>query len=461
MNRISRSSPVHTRRQYLRWVGSGGLVGLAGCSGSDAGQTPATEEMPTASKSPTATPIPTKSPSPTAKPAEESCAATEPSIPTSAEEWWPAFRHSLYNDGYNPTTSGPTAEVGIAWQFETGGPVRSSPAVFDESVFVGSNDGRVYALNMVTGESEWTFETGGPVKSSPAVYDGTVYIGSNDRSVYALDPSTGQKQWQFDTDGKVRSSANYVNPDWVDHSVVVIGSNDGSMYLLKGESGQMDYEVGTKGAIVAKPMIVPHNNPNPWGYLAGVGNLVGESVGKYVTRRTVVQGDGSAEEHSGPVFFEFNTPLHTSQAAPADFFTSHEEFFGGDDGVMRKFDDGPNYWNFETDGKLRSSPSVTEDPERVYFGSWDGGVYAVNDSEGKQHWRFETCGKVNSSPAIADGTVYIGSADHHVYGVDAESGEKMWDYRTGGAVHSSPAVVVGTVFVGSDDGYVYALTTCQ
>lgn len=52
---------------------------------------------------------------------------------------------------------------------------------------------------------------------------------------------------------------------------------------------------------------------------------------------------------------------------------------------MCKWDDGPNYWNFETDGKIRSSHAVTEDPVRAYFGSWDGGVYAVNHPVGDRH----------------------------------------------------------------------------
>src|SRR5690348_15313085 len=37
----------------------------------------------------------------------------------------------------------------------------------------------------------WTFQTGGAVNSSPAVVDGVVYVGSSDGSVYALDAITG------------------------------------------------------------------------------------------------------------------------------------------------------------------------------------------------------------------------------------------------------------------------------
>jgi eukaryotic-like serine/threonine-protein kinase len=44
----------------------------------------------------------------------------------------------------------------------------------------------VYALDAATGALRWSYTTGGSVQSSPAVADGTVYIGSEDANVYAL-----------------------------------------------------------------------------------------------------------------------------------------------------------------------------------------------------------------------------------------------------------------------------------
>ncbi|MDZ7689001.1 MAG: PQQ-binding-like beta-propeller repeat protein [Halobacteriales archaeon] len=58
------------------------------------------------------------------------------------------------------------------------------------------NDGRLL----------WRFETGNSVNSSPTVADGTVYVGSNDNSMYALDAETGDELWRFETEGSVFSS---------------------------------------------------------------------------------------------------------------------------------------------------------------------------------------------------------------------------------------------------------------
>ncbi len=73
---------------------------------------------------------------------------------------------------------------------------------------MGSYDGKVYALNGVTGAKKWEFQTTeGGVYSSPAIgSDGTVYVGSEDGNVYALNGATGAKKWEFLTGGWVYSS---------------------------------------------------------------------------------------------------------------------------------------------------------------------------------------------------------------------------------------------------------------
>ena len=46
----------------------------------------------------------------------------------------------------------------------------------------------------------WEFETGGGVYSSPAIgSDGTVYVGSKDNKLYALNGNSGVKLWEFES----------------------------------------------------------------------------------------------------------------------------------------------------------------------------------------------------------------------------------------------------------------------
>ena len=72
-------------------------------------------------------------------------------------------------------------------------------------------------------------------------------------------------------------------------------------------------------------------------------------------------------------------------------------------------------------------------------------------------WSFKTGGPVNSSAVVADGRVFTGSGDNNVYALDLKSGTKLWAFKTGGPVEAPPLALNGRVFVGSQDGNLYAL----
>jgi outer membrane protein assembly factor BamB len=118
----------------------------------------------------------------------------------------------------------------------------------------------------------------------------------------------------------------------------------------------------------------------------------------------------------------------------------------------------PDAWDVFT-----SSPAVVNG--KVYYGSGDGNVYAVDTASGLLQWKFATGDVVHASPAVANGVLYIGSWDGNFYALDAETGQQKWLFAGGQdpAAHnqvgfqSSAAVVDRTVFVGCRDAHVYAL----
>lgn len=125
-------------------------------------------------------------------------------------------------------------------------------------------------------------------------------------------------------------------------------------------------------------------------------------------------------------------------------------------------------WRVRTDGMVRSSPAVTE--TRVFAGSGDGVLYAINRESGAVAWRFEAGSPVHASPAVARGLVVAASLAGRIFAVDENSGALRWSRETGSAlplntgrgggwdiVISSPTVVGDTVFIGGQDGALYAL----
>lgn len=83
--------------------------------------------------------------------------------------------------------------IGAGWSSE------SSPAVVGGTVYIGSRDNNIYALDATTGNVKWKHFTGGGVHSSPVVLDGVVYIGSADLHLYVLDAQTGAEKWKYKT----------------------------------------------------------------------------------------------------------------------------------------------------------------------------------------------------------------------------------------------------------------------
>lgn len=76
-----------------------------------------------------------------------------------------------------------------------------------ETVYVGSYDKRLYAIDATTGLKKWESMTKSPIHSSPTVASGGVYVSSlNEKSLYAFDATTGAVRWVFQTGGNISSS---------------------------------------------------------------------------------------------------------------------------------------------------------------------------------------------------------------------------------------------------------------
>jgi outer membrane protein assembly factor BamB len=68
--------------------------------------------------------------------------------------------------------------------------------VVDGVVYIGAENGTLYAVDAATGEGVWEFEGRGGFFSSPAVYHDTLYVGSQGANLYAIDLATGEARWE-------------------------------------------------------------------------------------------------------------------------------------------------------------------------------------------------------------------------------------------------------------------------
>jgi outer membrane protein assembly factor BamB len=68
----------------------------------------------------------------------------------------------------------------------------ATPVLVGDKIIIGSLDKLVYCYNLVTKKTDWTFETFGRIFASPAVHKKSVFIGSNDGRLYEIDIESGK-----------------------------------------------------------------------------------------------------------------------------------------------------------------------------------------------------------------------------------------------------------------------------
>src|SRR5581483_2216936 len=127
-------------------------------------------------------------------------------------------------------------------------------------------------------------------------------------------------------------------------------------------------------------------------------------------------------------------------------------YVGTHDGKILALDraTGVRQWEFAAADTIASS--VVVDRGRVYFGSFDGNVYALDARSGASVWRHDTGAPVTSTPAIFGDVAIVGSRSYDLTAFDARDGKRMWtNYFWFSWVESSPTLFDGTIYVGSSD----------
>lgn len=96
----------------------------------------------------------------------------------------------------------PTLKLKWAFGFPDAARARSQPAVTPEAIFLGSQDGAVYALDPETGCVHWRYFAGAEVRNAAVIEEdsqgrpNTLYFADFDATVYAVDAVTGAERWR-------------------------------------------------------------------------------------------------------------------------------------------------------------------------------------------------------------------------------------------------------------------------
>lgn len=329
------------------------------------------------------------------------------------------FRGDLAHSGIYAAAGAPKLK-GVKWTFHAQGEINSSPAIVSGVVYVGSNDGKLYAIDQGNGTQKWNFPTGARVSSSPAVANGVVYFGSYDGVFYAVDAATGKLRWKFLNPGERRYTATHLHgslpageamPDPFDvylsspaiwNGAVYFGSGDGNVYCLDAATGSLKWKFHTGDVVHASPAIV----------------------------------DGKL------------------------YIGSWDSYFYALDAAT-----GKEVWRFKTGedpdihNQVGIQSSATVDNGIVYFGCRDSNVYSLDAATGRQRWVFNNKGSwVIASPVVRDGKIYFATSDSALFHVlDAETGASVDALQFKWPFFSSPSIAGNTLYLAGQDGKLIAI----
>ena len=331
----------------------------------------------------------------------------------------PMFRNNLAHSGVYAGAGVPKF-TGIKWAFHTHGEVVSSPAIVDGVVYVGSNDGHLYAIDQQTGSQKWSFPTQGRIASSPAVDHGLVYFISYDGNFYAVDTATGKLRWKFATPGERRYAATHLHgslpagesmPDPFDvylsspavwNGAVYFGSGDGNIYALNATSGAPNWKFHTGDVVHASPAIAD-------------GKLYVGSWDSYFY---------ALDAATGKELWRFKT---------------------GEDP--------------DTHNQVGIQSSATIANGLVYFGCRDSHLYALDAATGEKRWAFDNKGSwVIVSPVVHEGKLYFATSDTALLHIlDAKTGTLIDSVKFHWPIFASPSIAGNTLYLAGQDGKLVAV----
>src|SRR5690606_6298816 len=184
--------------------------------------------------------------------------------------------------GYGmPAEFGPVPDP---WDFYA-----SSPLVHAGTVYFGSSDHHLYALNAATGVLTWSFKADAPVHSSPRYAQNKIFFGTWGTRLYAVDAQTGTKVWQFQggVDPQYYVMQGITAIPAIVCERVYIGARDGFMYAFNAADGAQLWKYAAQGSWVLSTAVDEKNvyiTTSDTGLMVALNKMTGEKIYRAVTR---------------------------------------------------------------------------------------------------------------------------------------------------------------------------------
>jgi len=349
--------------------------------------------------------------------------------PLRATDTWPVFRGDALNSGVGDATL--PAQLEILWKFPTKDGVEGTAAIVGDTVYVGSLDGQLHALDLKSGAEKWHAATG-PIKTAVGVCEGRVYVGDEEGGFHCFDAKAGKPLWKFTIEAGITSGVNFADRR------ILFGSEDETLHCLnKGGKELWRFRV-------------------PGGPVLGTPAIVGD--------KTFVSGcDSNLHILSTVDGKELATVPLDGQTGASVAVKDKMLYVGTMSNQVLAIDlQKPGVrWRYESPRRQPFYASAALTETLAVIGGRDKEVHALDRRTGKEVWHFAADRKVDSSAVVDGNRIFVGSSDGNLYVLDIAGGKAVQKFPlTRGEILASPAVgghclIIGTR--GGTAGAVYCL----
>ncbi|SFG47644.1 Outer membrane protein assembly factor BamB, contains PQQ-like beta-propeller repeat [Halopelagius inordinatus] len=366
-------------------------------------------------------------------------------VPDDATTDWPLPHFDAQATSYNPNPVGPTEKPTARWNVEGGWPT-GRIAVVGDTAYVPLAES-LRALDTASGEERWRVgertdtdtNYGSPQFTSPAVVDDTVYVGTADRrGLLALDAETGEERWRWVPGDRTDVRTPAVPAD----DGVAVGTDDGLVAVLDFETGDpiWTFEVFGEVSKLAFPfnsLYVGTTGGEVYNLYDGRG-LWRRKLGGSIEALAVQGSNGVYAGTFGGGVYRLSGGAHTGRTRwrAEDGPTAHGALaladgivVGTDLARARGLDHRTGEVRWEIAGDFGAPPAASGSvaylggEDGVVAANLDGGVGVGDARFGAKRWSVSVEGTPTTGVSVADGALFFATqgdknAESRIYAME-------------------------------------------
>ncbi|TYK67385.1 outer membrane protein assembly factor BamB [Colwellia echini] len=290
------------------------------------------------------------------------------------------------------------------WQARVSALVSGGPIAGMNKIFIGTENGDVYALDAETGAMIWQAKIKGEVIAQPSIDSGILVVNSSSGLLKAFDANTGDDLWEIEQDVPALTLRGISAPT-IASGGVIVGSAKGDVNVYILSTGQ-----------------------------TGWATEVGEATGSTELQRVV-------DVDSAPVVFGDKVYVISARGNL----------------VAIELSSGRILWKRQ----YSSYRQIAVFRNDIYITTTRGHVYSLDRNNGIERWsNIELTNRGVTGPAVVGRYVVVGDFEGYLHWLDQDTGEIVTRYEIDGSgIYTTPTVVDGLIYSQTRDGDLEVIIT--